>query len=342
MFTKVIGGVFDIASLKRAVLDITTEFVESQTRFPAKTVSRPVTNMRPSSTSNGQLESATKARRNSYNTKNGEINANGTAISKEVSKKVCKWHFDTLQVRSGLKSETSHGQCSLSIYSSASFRLKASKTIEDAYSFSDGPRSQFYMYIRLSNESFSTYFNELDANKTVKPSNVGFENRMAALKLSKDAPSFSSGAAAIFTVAESLVTVGDNAVIMDTNDLKKVEPAIDERIKFVFTETFSNSKFAVADLKGLSVLTSRAKIPLIVDATFSAAGFFCQPAKFGVDIVIDSVTKWIGGHGTTLGGVVIETGVSDWQSNAACYTHLHAKRGRIIQLHGTILGHQEQ
>lgn len=185
-----------------------------------------------------------------------------------------------------------------------------------------------------------------------KPSNVGFERRLAALELGKEALSFSSGAAAILTVAQSLVTVGDNAVvscsvhggtfhqfqvilpemglqcrIIDTNDLEKVESSVDERTKFIFTETISNPKFAVADLEGLAAITRRTRIPLIVDATFSAAGFFCQPARFGVDIIIHSATKWIGGHGTTLGGIVIETGRSAWQSNATRFPRLHAKRG---------------
>ncbi|RKK79884.1 hypothetical protein BFJ69_g4701 [Fusarium oxysporum] len=65
---------------------------------------------------------------------------------------------------------------------------------------------------------------------------------------------------------------------MDRNDLEKVEAAIDERTKFVFTETISNPKFAVADMEGFSAITRRAKIPLIVDANFSATGFFYQPA----------------------------------------------------------------
>ncbi|KAI8402942.1 hypothetical protein FOFC_16371 [Fusarium oxysporum] len=69
--------------------------------------------------------------------------------------------------------------------------------------------------------------------------------------------------------------------------------------------TISDPKFAVADLEGFSAITRRAKIPLIVDANFSAAGFFCQPGRFGVDIIIHSATKCIGGHGTTLGGVII-------------------------------------
>jgi len=64
-----------------------------------------------------------------------------------------KWHFDTLQVHSGLEDETAHGQCTLPVYSSASFRFKSSKSISSAYSFQDGPKSQFYMYSRLSNVS---------------------------------------------------------------------------------------------------------------------------------------------------------------------------------------------
>ena len=125
-----------------------------------------------------------------------------------------------------------------------------------------------------------------------------------------------------------LPAMGLQCRIVDTNDLEQVAASIDERTKFVFTETISNPKFAVADLEGLAAITRRTKIPLIVDATFSAAGYFCQPAQFGVDIIIHSATKWIGGHGTTLGGVVIETGRSDWQSNTARFPQLHGERGR--------------
>ena len=148
---------------------------------------------------------------------------------------------------------------------------------------------------------------------------------MAALELGREALSFSSGAAAILTVAQSRVTVGDNAVvscsvhggtyyqfkvilpamglqcrIIDTNDLEKVASCIDKRTKVVFTETISNPKFSVADLEGLAAITQKASIPLIVDATISAGGFFCRPANFGVDIINYSATKWIEGHGTTL------------------------------------------
>jgi O-acetylhomoserine/O-acetylserine sulfhydrylase len=67
------------------------------------------------------------------------------------------------------------------------------------------------------------------------------------------------------------------------------------------------------------------KIPLVVDATLTAAGYFCQPAKFGADIVVHSASKWIAGHGTTIGGVVLETGRSDWQSNRARFPRLYGE-----------------
>lgn len=176
---------------------------------------------------------------------------------------------------------------------------------------------------------------------------------MASLELGKEALAFSSGAAAILTVAQSLAEAGDNAIvscsihggtyhqfhvilpamgldgrIVDTNDLEKVRSLIDNRTKFIFTESIGNPKFSVADLDGLSAIARHAGIPLVVDATFTAGGYFCQPAKHGADLVIHSATKWIGGHGTTLGGVVVDTGRPAWQSNAARFPRLHAKRGR--------------
>ncbi|KAH9904940.1 lyase [Xylariomycetidae sp. FL2044] len=268
---------------------------------------------------------------------NGHKNGNGALVTSKkgaTTSANSSWHFETLQLHAGLDHDDAHGQCTLGIYPTASFKFKSSKNIENAYDFDDGPRSKYYMYSRLSN-----------------PTNIGFERRMAALEGGKEALGFASGAAAILTVAQSLATAGDNAVvscavhggtihqfevilrgmglegrIVDTNDLALVESLVDEKTKFIFTETIGNPKFAVADLDGLSAIARKANIPLVCDATFTCAGYFCQPAQFGVDIVIHSATKWIGGHGTTLGGVVIETGVSDWQSNAARFPHLHEKR----------------
>jgi O-acetylhomoserine/O-acetylserine sulfhydrylase len=174
---------------------------------------------------------------------------------------------------------------------------------------------------------------------------------MAALEDGTDALTFISGAAAVMGVIMSLARAGDNVIVStfshagtyhqfgvilpqlgiearfcDTNDLVRVEQLIDGKTKFIFTESIANPKFAIADLELLAATTHRVKIPLLVDATFMAGGHFCQPGKWGADIVIHSSSKWIGGHGTTLGGVVIETGRSDWQTNVERFPQLHGMR----------------
>jgi O-acetylhomoserine/O-acetylserine sulfhydrylase len=180
---------------------------------------------------------------------------------------------------------------------------------------------------------------------------VGFEKRIAALEDGVDAVSFSCGASAVLAVIMSLARAGDNVVVSafthggtfhqfkvvlpqlgiesrlcDTNDLDKVEQLIDDKTKLIFTESIGNPKLSVADMEPLAAVANRFRFPLVVDATFTAGGYFCQPAKWGADIIVHSATKWIGGHGTTLGGVAIETGRSDWQSNGSRFPQLHGRR----------------
>jgi hypothetical protein len=100
-----------------------------------------------------ELDGVAKEHTNGLGAEHSHGSAGGLVDSGVTPKKARQWHFDTLQVHSGLEDETAHGQCSLPIYNSASFRFKTSKSIEAAYSFEDGPRSQFYMYSRLSNVS---------------------------------------------------------------------------------------------------------------------------------------------------------------------------------------------
>lgn len=113
----------------------------------------------------------------------------------------------------------------------------------------------------------------------------------------------------------------------DTNNLKHVQLLIDDKTKFIFTESLGNPMLSVPDFEGLAALAhaENVKIPFVVDATLTAGGYFCQPAKWGADIIIHSATKWIGGHGTTLGGVVIETRRSDWQRNKARFPGLYGE-----------------
>lgn len=111
------------------------------------------------------------------------------------------------------------------------------------------------------------------------------------------------------------------------SDLEHVKSLIDDRTKFIFAESLGNPMFSVPDFEALAAIahSEHVKIPLVVDATLTAAGYFCQPAKWGADILIHSATKWIGGHGTTLGGLVIETGRSDWQTNKIRFPGLYGQ-----------------
>ena len=192
---------------------------------------------------------------------------------------------------------------------------------------------------------------DLTHSTAIQPSNTGLERRMIALEDGNSGVSFSSGASAVLAAVMALARVGDNVIVSyhthggtfhqfqvvlrdigiesrfcDTNDAVKVRELIDDKTKLIFTESLGNPKLSVPDLEPLAAVAHDAHLPLVVDATFTAGGYFCQPAKWGADIVIHSATKWIGGHGTTLGGLVIETGRSDWQANKTRFPQLHGMR----------------
>ena len=91
--------------------------------------------------------------------------------------------------------------------------------------------------------------------------------------------------------------------------------AIDEKTKAIYVESITNPKYAVSDLPALAKVAHDHGIPLIVDNTFGIGGYLIRPIDHGADIVVHSATKWIGGHGTTIGGVVIDSGKFDWKQN---------------------------
>ena len=111
--------------------------------------------------------------------------------------------------------------------------------------------------------------------------------------------------------------MGVDCKFVDGTDLAAVEAAIDEDTKCVYFETISNPSFHVPDFEGLSALCKRKQIPFIVDNTFGMCGYTCRPIKFGADIVTSSCTKWIGGHGTTIGGIIVDANTFDWSVTKA-------------------------
>lgn len=169
-----------------------------------------------------------------------------------------------------------------------------------------------------------------------------FEKRVAALEGGVAAVATASGQAAQFLTIAALAHCGDNIVATTNlyggtyNQLKVILPrlgittkfvagdkaediaaAIDDKTKAVYLETIGNPRFNVPDFEAITKAAHAKGVPVIVDNTFGAGGYFCQPIQHGADIVVHSATKWIGGHGTTVGGVIVDSGKFNWGENAA-------------------------
>jgi len=164
-----------------------------------------------------------------------------------------------------------------------------------------------------------------------------FEKRIAALEGGVGAVAASSGQSAQFMAITTIAGAGDNIVssaalyggtynqfkvylkrlnitvkFIHDDDLAAFEAAIDEKTKAIYVESVGNPKYNVAPLPELASLAHKYKLPLIVDNTFGAGGYLIRPFEHGADIVVHSATKWIGGHGTTIAGVVVDSGKFNW------------------------------
>ena len=173
-----------------------------------------------------------------------------------------------------------------------------------------------------------------------QPTVDAFEKRLAALEGGKAALAASSGQAAQFMTFAALANSGDNIVSTSNlyggtyNQLKvflprlgikttfvngdspaDFEKAIDDNTKAVYLETIGNPRYNVPDFEAIAKIAHDKGVPVVVDNTFGAGGFYCQPIKWGADIIVHSATKWIGGHGTTIGGAVVDSGNFDWGKN---------------------------
>ena len=203
------------------------------------------------------------------------------------------------------------------IYQSTSF------VFEDAADAADLFALQKYgnIYTRISN-----------------PTTAAFEERMASLEGGIGAVATASGQAAEFLTATALAGSGDNLVsasslyggthtmfsttlgrlgvearFVDGDDPEAFATRVDDRTRFLYTEIIGNPSGSVADLEALGEVAAAHQLPLVVDSTF-ATPYLCRPFEHGADIVVHSATKFIGGHGTSIGGVVVESGRFDWGS----------------------------
>lgn len=168
-----------------------------------------------------------------------------------------------------------------------------------------------------------------------------FEKRIAALEGGVAAVATSSGQAAQFMTIAALAHAGDNIVstsnlyggtynqfkvafprmgittkFVNGDNADDIAKAIDDKTKAVYIESIGNPRYNIPDFEAIAKVAHAAGVPVIVDNTFGAGGYFIRPIEHGADIVVHSATKWIGGHGTTIGGIVVDSGKFDWGKNA--------------------------
>ncbi len=176
--------------------------------------------------------------------------------------------------------------------------------------------------------------------RIMNPTNDVFEKRVAALEGGVAALATSSGQAAQFLAIANIAQAGDNVVstsllyggtynqfkvtlprlgvgvkLVDGDDVGALKKAIDAKTKALYVESIGNPAGNVPDFEALARLAHENGIPFIVDNTFGAAGYLVRPIEHGADIVVESATKWIGGHGNSIGGVIVDSGAFDWSGS---------------------------
>lgn len=229
-----------------------------------------------------------------------------------------KLHFETLQLHVGQEQpDPATDARAVPIYQTTSYVFRNSQHAADRF----GLRDAGNIYGRLTNSTQGV-----------------FEERIAALEGGVAGLAVASGAAAITYALQNILQAGDHVVAADNlyggsynlithtlatqgithtivrvNDLEALEAAIQPNSKAVFVETFGNPNSDVLNLEGVSEVAHRHDVPVIVDNTF-ATPFLFRPLEHGADIVVHSATKFIGGHGTSLGGMIVDGGKFDWKA----------------------------
>ena len=227
-----------------------------------------------------------------------------------------KLKFETRQIHAGLDKDEKTGSRGLAIYPTAAYRFKSCDYAASLFNLTEPGN----IYTRLQN-----------------PTTTAYETRVAALYGGVGALAVASGMSATLIAITNLASAGDNIVaspylyggtynlfrhtlgklgievrIADSPDPAAFEALIDGRTRAIFAESMGNPTCYVPDLEGLGAVAARNKVPFIADNTFGACGYLCNPFEWGANIVVDSATKWINGHGTAMGGVIVDGGNFDW------------------------------
>lgn len=227
-----------------------------------------------------------------------------------------KYKFETLQVHAGQELEPNTRARAVPIYQTTSY------TFDDAQYGADlfGLRKFGNIYTRLMN-----------------PTTDVFEKRAAALAGGASALATATGHSAQFIALNNIVSEGDNFVstshlyggtynqfknqfkrlgvearFTPTDEPEEFEKRIDSRTKALYLETIGNPDLNIPDFEAIAAVADKHNIPLIVDNTFGAGGAWFRPIEHGATIVVESATKWIGGHGTSMGGIIVDSGKFNW------------------------------
>lgn len=226
-----------------------------------------------------------------------------------------KLHFETLQIHGGYHVDQSNAR-GIAIHPTAAYHFPTCEYAANLFTLSEPG----YIYTRLHN-----------------PTTAAYEERIAALYGGVGALATASGMSAILLTVTALAAAGQNIVaspylyggthnqfVISLRNLgvecrlaksdapDDIAQCIDDNTRAIFVESMGNPTCRVADIEALAKLAHSNDIPLIVDNTFGAGGYLCNPFEWGADIICDSATKWINGHGTAMGGIIVDGGTFNW------------------------------
>ncbi|MCC5794123.1 MAG: O-acetylhomoserine aminocarboxypropyltransferase/cysteine synthase [Chromatiales bacterium] len=229
------------------------------------------------------------------------------------------YRFETLQVHAGQSPAAGTNSRAVPIHQTTS------------YTFNDADHGARLFALQEFGNIYTRIMN---------PTTDVFEQRVAALEGGVAALATASGQAAQFLAVATLAEAGDNIVsstslyggtynqfkvqfprlginvrFVEGDRLDDFRAAIDDRTRAIYVESIGNPAFSVPDFEALAELAHAHGLPLVVDNTFGCAGWLVRPIEHGADIVVQSATKWIGGHGTSIGGVIVDAGRFDWTSD---------------------------
>ena len=227
-----------------------------------------------------------------------------------------KLRFETLQIHAGQEVDATTNSRAVPIYQTTAYTFNDSKHAADLF----GLKQFGNIYTRLQN-----------------PTNDVFEKRIAALEGGVAAVATGSGQAAQFLALTNILECGDNFIsaaqiyggtynqfkvqlkrlgiecrFVDIDEPETIVPLIDENTKAIYVEALPNPKFSIPDFEKVSAIAKKYDLPLIVDNTLGAGGYLFRPIDHGANVVVESATKWICGHGTAVGGVIIDGGNYNW------------------------------